>query len=107
MNAHSQVKLWIKKMTFGVALAVGAFSLPVALAADSTASKTLFGRPLQNEHLAARFDVNRDLGPAWVDVEVTPDTPATYIPAREPIEFRRSAAGLSSNHATQQPIYPH
>jgi len=105
MNAHSQGKLWIKKMTFGVALAVGAFSLPVALAADSTASKTLFERPLQNEDLAAHFDVKRDLGRAWVDVEVTPETPGSYIAAHEPIEFRRSVDGLYYDQATKQVIY--
>src|SRR5260370_33184163 len=105
MNAHSQGKLWIKTMTLGWALAVGASSLPVAWAADSTASKTLFERPLQNEALAAHFDVNRDLGRAWVDVEVTPETPGSYIAAHEPIEFRRSVDGLYYDQATKQVIY--
>src|SRR5260370_42204757 len=52
---------------------VGALFLSAAFAAPSTAGTIVFEKPLQSEDLtAAHFDVNRQLGRAWIDVELTP-----------------------------------
>ncbi len=93
------------KIAFRVALAMGAFYLPVALAATGTISKTVFERRLRNEDVSAHFDVNRVLGRAWVEVEVTPETPGAYIAVHEPQLFPRAVDGLYYDPASKQVIY--
>lgn len=105
MNRQIQRKLSSKKMAFGVALAVGALYLPVALAAKGEISKTIFERELQNEDLTAHFDVNRDLGRAWIEVDVTEDLPGSYAEAQEPEVFSRAVDGLYYDQASKQVIY--
>jgi len=95
----------MKKMVFRVALAVGAFYLPVALAAKAGISKTIFERALQNQELSAHFDVNRDLGRAWIEVELTQDSPGIYIVTQEPEVFPRAVDGLYYDQASKQVIY--
>ncbi len=97
MNAH--------KIAPRVALAVGAFYLPAALAAQGAISKTVFERVLQNEDLTAHFEVNRDLGRAWIDVELTPESPGSYIAAHEPEVLPRAVDGLYYDQASKQVIY--
>ena len=105
MNAQTQRKLSSRKMAFRVVLAVGALYLPVALAAKGAIAKTIFERPLQNEELTAHFDVNRDLGRAWIQVEVSEDLPAGYAQSREPEVFPRAVDGLYYDQASKQVIY--
>jgi hypothetical protein len=90
-------------MALGVAL--GALYLPVALAAQGTISKTIFERSLQNEDISAHFDVNRDLGRAWVEVDLTQDLPGSYIVTHEPEVFPRAVDGLYYDQASKQVIY--
>jgi hypothetical protein len=68
MNA----KINKKPLSKSIAFTAVSFFLPAALAAPAPASETVFERTLQNESLAAHFDVNRQLGRAWIDVELTP-----------------------------------
>jgi hypothetical protein len=64
-------------------------------------SKTVFERQLDNEDLAAHFDVNRDLGRAWIDVVITDD----YSEIGEPEVVRRPLDGLYYDPARKQVIY--
>ena len=82
--------------------AVVALFLTPALAATAPASEMVFQRPLHNESLAARFDVNRQLGRAWIDVELTSDTPSE-IPESQVVP--EALNGLYYDPVRRQVIY--
>ena len=92
-----------------VGFAVVALFLTPALAATAPASEKVFERSLHNESVAARFDVNRQLGRAWVDVELTSTTPSEipesqvvpqalnglyYDPVRRQVIYRTGTSGI-------------
>ena len=92
-----------------VGFAVVALFLTPVLAATAPASEKVFERPLHNEDLAARFDVNRQLGRAWIDVELTSNTPSEipeshvvpqaldglyYDPVRRQVIYRTGTSGI-------------
>lgn len=80
-----------------------ALFLPIAIEAPAAAGTTVFERPLENEDLtAAHFDVDRDLGRAWIDVEVTPTT-VSEVPETEVIP--RPLNGLYYDSTRKQVIY--
>jgi hypothetical protein len=67
------------------------------------AATIIFEQPLQSEDLtAAHFDVNRQLGRAWVDVELTPTIIAE---APESQVIPRGLDGLYYDQTRKQVIY--
>ena len=80
--------------------AVSAAGVPVTAAA---VVKTVFERPLKNGDIAAHFDVDRDLGRAWIDVVIT--HPETEPAAEAPEVVRRALDGLYYDPARKQVIY--
>ncbi len=86
-----------------VPFAVGALFLSAVFAAPSMAATIIFEQPLQSEDLtAAHFDVNRQLGRAWVDVELTPTIIAE---APESQVIPRGLDGLYYDQTRKQVIY--
>jgi hypothetical protein len=96
-------------MSTGLLFTVVGLVLPALSAAATAApengpivSKTVFQRPLDGEDLdAAHFDVNRDLGRAWIDVELMPD----YTTDEQPEVFQQHLGGLYYDPARKQVIY--
>ncbi len=101
MNAQTKRKL--SRTFWGMALAAGALCLPAAQAAKGPISKTIFERELQDEELSAHFDVNRDLGRAWIDVQLTRYSEGDEAPY--PTVFNEEVDGLSYDQASKQVIY--
>ncbi len=64
-------------------------------------SRTVFERPLVTESLGAHFDVDRDLGRAWIDVVLTDD----YAEIGAPEVVRKLLDGLYYDPAKKQVIY--
>jgi hypothetical protein len=100
------MKLNKSVLSTGLVFTVVGWMLPAvsAAAAPKTAavvSKTIFERPLDNEDLAAHFDVDRDVGRAWIDVVLT----SSDYPAREPEVIREALDGLYYDPARKQVIY--
>ncbi len=86
-----------------MAFAFGALFLSAAFAAAATAATIVFEQPLQSEDLtAAHFDVNRQLGRAWIDVELTPKIIAE---APESAVIPRGVDGLYYDQTRKQVIY--
>jgi hypothetical protein len=86
-----------------IAFAFGALFLSAAFAAPATAATTVFEKPLQGEDLsAAHFDVNRQLGRAWIDVELTRTTVAE---APESEVIPQGLDGLYYDQTRKQVIY--
>jgi hypothetical protein len=96
-------------MSTGLLFTVVGLGLPALSAAATAApenppmiSKTVFQRPLDGEDLdAAHFDVNRDLGRAWIDIELMPD----YTTDEQPEIFQQRLSGLYYDPARKQVIY--
>ncbi len=99
-------KTWLVN---SVGLAVVALFVGPVLAATGSASQTVFEKPLHNESLAAHFDVNRQLGRAWVDVELISNTPSEipdshlvpealnglyYDPVRRQVIYQTGTSGI-------------
>ncbi len=81
----------------------GALFLSAAFAAPSLAATVVFEKPLKSEDLtAAHFDVDRQLGRAWIDVELTPTTIAE---APESEVIPRGLDGLYYDQTRKQVIY--
>ncbi len=78
-----------------------AVSAPVAPGAAGAVSVTVFEKPLNHETLTAHFDVDRELGRAWIDVMIEPSD----YPDREPIVVRRKIDGLSYDSTRKAVIY--
>src|SRR5258708_12788595 len=96
----------VKNVLSGVVLAVCGWILPAASAevapgAAGAVSKTVFERPLNHETLTAHFDVDRELGRAWIDVMIEPSD----YPSREPVVVRRKIEGLSYDSTRKAVIY--
>ncbi len=85
-----------------VGFAVVALCLTPVLAAAATASQTVFEKPLHNESLAAHFDINRQLGRAWIDVELISNTPSE-IPDSHVVP--EALSGLYYDPVRRQVIY--
>ncbi len=90
----------------GLVFTVAGWMLPAVsvAAAPKTAavvSKTVFEKPVDNKDLAAHFDVDRDLGRAWIDVVLT----SSDYPARDPEVVREALDGLYYDPARKQVIY--
>src|SRR5712692_9721511 len=90
----------------GLVFTVAGWMLPaVSLAgAPKTAavvSKTVFERPVDDVDLAAHFDVDRDLGRAWIDVVLT----SSDYPGRAPEVVREALDGLYYDPVRKQVIY--
>jgi hypothetical protein len=92
-------------LSTGIALGLVASLLPAVSAAASkpaAINKTVFEQPLDAEDLdAAHFDVNRDLGRAWIDVVLRPD----YTTDEQPEVVQRALHGLYYDPARKQVIY--
>lgn len=93
-------------LSAGVVFAVFGWIFPaasaeVASAAGGAASETVFERPLNHETLTAHFDVDRELGRAWIDVMIEPSD----YPSREPIVVRRKLEGLSYDSTRKAVVY--
>ncbi len=93
-------------LSAGVVFAVFGWILPATLAQDASGaggavSKTVFERPLNHETLTAHFDVDRELGRAWIDVMIEPSD----YPSREPVVVRRKIDGLSYDSTRKAVIY--
>ena len=77
----------------------------LSAAAPKTAgvvTKTVFERPLNSKDLdAAHFDVDRDLGRAWIEVVLISD----YAVDEEPEVVRQTLDGLYYDPARKQVIY--
>lgn len=101
MNTKIDAKLLGKRAGRRV-VAIGLASIfSPALAATTPVTKTVFEKPIQDESLAAHFDVNRELGRAWIDVEVT----RTNGQLRDPEVTPRALDGLYYDSASRQLIY--
>src|SRR5258708_13234951 len=86
------------------ALLFGALFLHATFVAPAAAATIVFEQPLQSEDLtAAHFDVNRQLGRAWVDVGLTPRIIAQ---APESKEIPPGLDGLFYVPTTKPVIYP-
>ncbi len=90
----------------GVVFTVCGWILPAASAepapgAAGAVSETVFERPLNHETLTAHFDVDRELGRAWIDVMIEPSD----YPSREPLVVRRKLNGLSYDSTRKAVIY--
>lgn len=105
MNAETNKTSLGRIEGFGAAV----LFLASALAAAAPASQTVFEKQLHNERLAARFDVNRQLGRAWIDVELISNTPGEipeshvvsealkglfYDPVRRQVIYRTGTSGI-------------
>ncbi len=101
MNA--QMKRRLSRTFWGAALAAGALYLPSAQAAKGATSKTVFESELQDQELTANFDVNRDLGRAWIDVKLIPYNQGDDAP--DPQVFNEAVDGLYYDQASKQVIY--
>ncbi len=92
-------------LSTGFVVGVIASLLPaVSAAASKTAAvnKTVFEQPLNDEDLdAAHFDVNRDLGRAWIDVVLRSD----YTVDEQPEVVQRALHGLYYDPARKEVIY--
>jgi hypothetical protein len=93
-------------LSTGLVLSVVGWVLPaLSAAAPKTAgvvSKTVFERPLNSEDLdAAHFNVDRELGRAWIEVVIIGD----YTVDEEPEVVRRPLDGLYYDPARKQVIY--
>jgi hypothetical protein len=77
-------------------------ALSAAAPKAGAVSKTVFERPLNSKDLdAAHFDVDRDLGRAWIDVVLIGD----YTVDEEPEVVRQKLDGLYYDPARKQVIY--
>lgn len=85
-----------------MAFATLALLLPPVLAAAAPVSETIFEKPLQNQDVSAHFDVNRQLGRAWINVELTP-TGISEIQVSEVVP--RGLDGLYYDQVRRQVIY--
>jgi hypothetical protein len=93
-------------LSTGLVFTVMGWVLPALSAAAPKAagvvSKTVFERPLNSKDLdAAHFDVDRDLGRAWIEVVLMGD----YTADEEPEIVRQTLDGLSYDPARKQVIY--
>jgi hypothetical protein len=92
-------------LVFSVAVP-GLFAVSAAGEPETAAvvSKTVFERPLKHDgDIAAHFDVDRDLGRAWIDVVITDRE--TEPAAQAPEVVRRALDGLYYDPARKQVIY--
>ena len=70
MNAQNKRRF--SRTIFSAALGLAALNLPAAMAAGRGVTKTIFERRIEdNEDISANFNVDRDLGRAWVEVALT------------------------------------
>ena len=92
-------------LSVGLVLGVIASLLPAVSAAapkPAAVNKTVFEQPLNDEDLdAAHFDVNRDLGRAWIDVVLRSD----YTVDEQPEVVQRALHGLYYDSARKEVIY--
>ena len=92
-------------LSVGLVLGVFASLLPAVAAAASNpaaVSKTVFEQRLNDEEVdAAHFDVNRNLGRAWIDVDIRAD----YTTDEQPEVVQRSLRGLYYDSARKEVIY--
>jgi len=92
-------------LSVGLVLGVITSLLPAVSAAASkpiSGGKTIFEQPLNSEDLeTAHFDVNRDLGRAWVDVVLRPDYTADELPN----VVHQAVRGLYYDPARKEVIY--
>lgn len=87
----------------GLGTVIGVLFLSVVLGSPAIAGTTVFEKPLKYENLrSAHFDVNRQLGRAWVDVELTPTTISEY---QQPEVVPQMVEGLYYDPARKQVIY--
>jgi hypothetical protein len=100
-------KMKAKQSVLSVGLVLGVVTslLPAVSAAASkpaAVSQTVFEQRLNDEDLdAAHFDVNRDLGRAWIDVVLRPD----YTTDEQPEVVQRALHGLYYDPARKEVIY--
>lgn len=94
-------------LSIGLVFTVVGWMLPAVSAAGApkktaaVVSKKIFERPLDNEDLSAHFDVDREVGRAWIDVVLT----SSDYPTREPEVVREALDGLYYDPARKQVIY--
>jgi hypothetical protein len=92
-------------LSVGLILGVVASLLPAVSAAASkpaAVSQTVFEQRLNDEEVdAAHFDVNRDLGRAWIDVDIRSD----YTTDEQPEVVQRALRGLYYDPARKEVIY--
>jgi hypothetical protein len=104
MTSLTKTNLWKNMAIAGGVLAAQALYLPTALAGEGVLSETVFERALhQDEQLSAHFDVNRELGRAWIDVDLTPESEGEVAQVSE--VFNESVNGLYYDAASRQVIY--
>jgi hypothetical protein len=101
-QSNMSPKTYLKALVLGL-VAVAAPLVGTVYAAPAEVSTTVFERALQHEDITdARFDVNRQLGRAWIDVEITPTT-AAEVPQSQVIP--RMVDGLYYDQSLRKIIY--
>ena len=103
MNAQTKRKF--SRTILGAALGLAALNLPAAIAAgQAMKTKTIFERPIEyDDSISAQFNVDRDLGRAWVEVVLTPAVYGDEAP--EPNIVKEAVHGLYYDRDTKQVIY--
>lgn len=95
-----------KGIAWGWALAVGAFYASASLAQGGTRNEVVFSRAMgPHERLRAEFQVDRELGRAWVAVELRWLTPDGYPWGGQTLDIPSAVDGLYYDKSTKQLVY--
>jgi hypothetical protein len=98
LNASEKSLSWI------LALAVVAFAASPVIAAPPKVRETVFERPIYNRDLTASFEVDRQHGQGWIEVELTPHIYFEFTDSI-PEVVRRKLDGLYYDPARRELIY--
>jgi hypothetical protein len=101
---NGQTKRKFSRTIFSAALCFATLNIPIATAAGGMMTETIFEKPIQyDDDISAHFNVNRDLGRAWVEVQLTPPIEGDGVP--EPEVIKEAVNGLYYDRDTKQVIY--
>jgi len=93
-------------MVWVLALAVGVLDAPATLAQGDARNEIVFSRVMSvHERLRAELQVDRELGRAWVAVELRWLTPDGWPWGGQTLDIPRAVDGLYYDKSTKQVVY--
>jgi len=106
MSGRIERKSLSKNLTWVLALTVGALYAPATLAEGGARNEIVYSRVIGvHERLRAWFQVDRELGRAWVAVELRWLTPDGWPWGGQTLDIPRAVDGLYYDKSTKQLVY--
>jgi len=106
MGGRIERKSWSKDLAWVLGLTVGAHCAAATLAQGGARSEIVYSRVLVvHERLRAWFQVDRELGRAWVAVELRWLTPDSYPWGGQTLDIPSPVDGLYYDKSTKQLVY--